>query len=98
MILSQSPVHFIGAGSEIWERLLFLAKLHFALTQTGIGMSRSAMKLPQQARSQVKEFGNEGPASIRINHHLMQLNQRHPIALLVHLSLETFVHAPIHAL
>jgi len=43
----------------IWERLLFFAKFHFALTHACIIALRSAMKLPQQVRSQV-QLGNEG--------------------------------------
>jgi len=43
----------------IWERLLLLAKFHFALTHTGIRALKSVVCLPQPARSQMK-FGNEG--------------------------------------
>ena len=57
-----------------WERLLFPAKFHFALTYnrrrealdhalTG-AVTRSAMELPQQLRSQM-EFGNEGTRPAR---------------------------------
>ena len=46
----------------IWERLLFLAKFHFALTLLALAHARSAIKLPQQVRSQV-QLGNEGNRS-----------------------------------
>jgi len=40
-----------------WERLLRPAKFHFALTSVGVRVG-SAVKLPQQVRSQVA-LGNE---------------------------------------
>ena len=49
---------FASFPSCTWERPLFPAKFHFALTVMFFHL-RSAMKLPQQVRSQV-QLGNEG--------------------------------------
>src|ERR1700728_154865 len=56
---------FPSFPSCTWERFLIFAKFHFARAQLDIIASRSAMKLPQQVRSQV-QLGNEGKRGKRL--------------------------------
>src|SRR5260221_6567651 len=80
---------FSSFPNFIWERLLFLAKFHFALTcsrrrkavdhaLTGAA-TRSAIELPQQVRSQV-QLGNEGKLlALWLRRGIRRLIRRHPI-------------------
>jgi hypothetical protein len=49
---------FPSFPSCTWERSLLIAKFHFALMPSGTRNGESAIKLPQQVRSQV-QLGNE---------------------------------------